>query len=473
MIRCFLASLVCSAVLLEVNAAVSADAARAEDEKQRPNVLFIAVDDLNDWIGCLGGYPGCKSPHIDSLANRGVLFTKAYCAAPACNPSRVALMTGLRPSTSGIYTNPQPWRPALPEVVTLPQHFMAHGYHAVGCGKIFHGRYPDLQSWHAYQERGKDPKPTEAVLKNPHSQSNGVRWGVLDVDDEQMNDYKMTSFAIDYLKQSHDKPFFLACGIFRPHMPWQVPRKYYDMYPLDEITLPEVLDTDLDDVPELGRKMARPNGDHRRILEDGNWRYAVQAYLASITFADAQVGRLMEALDESPYADNTIVILWGDHGWHLGEKLHWRKFSLWEEATRAPLMMTAPGVTNAGGVCNRTVEFTDIYPTLAELCGHPVGEHLDGKSLLPLLKNPESAWDTPALTTFGRNNHTVRSERFRYIRYADGSEELYDHENDPMEWTNLADAAEHADVKQKLSAWLPKTNAEEAPRDGRLRRNRR
>lgn len=437
-----------------------------------PNVLFIAVDDLNDWISCLGGHPDCKTPNIDRLAKRGLLFTRSYCAAPACNPSRAALMTGVRPWTSGVYVNPQPWRPAMPKTVTLPQHFMAHGYEAVGCGKIFHGRYDDRASWNEYLKKGRDPRPSRKVLNDPTSRSGGIVWGVLDVDDSQMNDYKMASYAIDYLKRKHDKPFFLACGIYRPHMPWQVPRKYYDMFPADKIRLPKVLKTDLDDLPAAGKKMARPQGDHRKMLNSGNWRHAVQAYLASIAFADVQVGRLLDALDNSPHAGNTIVILWGDHGWHLGEKQHWRKFALWEEATRAPLMITAPGVTRPGSKCGRTVDFMSVYATLSELCGLPIPEHTEGPSLVPLLKSPTAKWDRPAVTTHGRGNHAVRSERFRYIRYANGDQELYDHDADPMEWKNLAGDSRYAAEIAALAKWIPGKEAPNAKFDPNVRRGK-
>lgn len=205
---------------------------------ERPNVLFIAVDDLNDWTGVLGGHPQVQTPHLDRLARRGVTFTRAYTAAPACNPSRVALLTGIRPSTSEIYHNPQPWRPILPDVVTLPQHFMAHGYQVAGAGKIFHGRYPDPASWHEYLERGQDPRPSPGVLQDPRSRAAGIVWGALDVPDSEMDDYRITSWAIEFLKRRHTKAFFLACGLYRPHMPWQVPRRYYDLYPLEESFFP-------------------------------------------------------------------------------------------------------------------------------------------------------------------------------------------------------------------------------------------
>jgi arylsulfatase A-like enzyme len=456
-----------SILLLAIGLSCLASTATATAaDAQRPNVLFIAVDDLNDWIGCLGGNPDCKSPHIDALARRGVLFHQAHCAAPACNPSRVALLTGIRPSTSGIYINPQPWRPHMPDVVTLPQLFMQQDYEVLGGGKIFHGRYKDPASWQTYFDRGSDPKPSKQVLNDPHSRAGGIVWGELSVGDRAMADHRVVSWAIDYLKQEHEKPFFLACGIYRPHMPWQVPRKYYDMFPLDQITLPQVPDDDLADVPGPGVRIARPEGDHATIKRTDNWRHAVQAYLASIAFADAQVGRLMQALDESPHAKNTIVVLWGDHGWHLGEKQHWRKFALWEEATRAPLMMIVPGVSKPGGVCRQPVDFVNIYPTLADLCDLEMEKQLEGISLRPLLGEPDLVWERPAITTHGRNNHAIRSLDYRYIRYADGSEELYDHRSDPMEWKNLADDPAHAEAKAKLIRWLPQKNVPEAPREG-------
>ncbi len=430
-------------------------------ERKPLNVLFIAVDDLNDWIQCLGGHPDTKSPHLDALAGRGVLFERAYCAAPACNPSRAALMTGIRPSSSGVYLNAQPWRPAMPEIVTLPQHFMRHGYRAVGGGKIYHGGFDDDASWHEYFRKGSDPlpatRPVNGIPRTAH-----FDWGPVPVRDEQMNDHRVVDWAIGELRKSHDKPFFLACGIFRPHLPWYVPQKYFDMFPLDSITLPKVRGDDLADVPAAGKKMAKPDGDHRKVTQTNNWRRAVQGYLASIAFADAQVGRLIAALDASDYADNTVVILWGDHGWHLGEKQHWRKFSLWEEADRAPLMIYVPGMTRSQGRCLRTVSFVDIYPTLADVCGLPTPKHLEGRSLKSLLQNPQAEWSYPAITTHGKDNHAVRSERFRYIRYADGSEELYDHAKDPMEWTNLADDQTHRQTKVELAKWLPQKNAPNA-----------
>jgi len=449
----------------------------ARSAQDRPNVLFMAIDDLNDWIGCLGGHPDVKTPNLDKLAGRGVLFTNAHCSAPACNPSRASLMTGILPSTSGVYRNPDPWRksPVLENAVTIPQHFMAHGYSAVGGGKIYHGGFPDPPSWQSYFPSQKQNKPDDPMP--PNRPINGIPntahfdWGPVDNPDEDMGDRKVAAWATKQLQKKHDKPFFIGCGFFRPHLPWYVPTKYFDTYPPDKITLPNVNENDLDDVPLIGRQMAKPQGDHAKVLKHNQWRKAVQGYLASISFVDTCVGRVIEALDKSDYADNTIIVLWSDHGWHLGEKLHWRKFALWEEATHNVLMAVVPGVTRPGQRCSRPVTMLDIYPTLIELCHLKAKNELEGRSLVPLLKNPKAKWERPALTTHGRNNHSLRSERYRYIRYSDGSEELYDHDIDALEWNNLAGDPKCAEVKKQLAQWLPTTNVPQVlkPKTGKKR----
>jgi arylsulfatase A-like enzyme len=453
--RTIAASLALAAALASPTLAGAAD--------RRPNVLFIAIDDLNDWVGHLGGHPQARTPNIDRLARRGVAFTRAHCAAPLCNPSRAALLSGLRPSDTGVYQNATDWRTALPRgTVTLPMHFMRNGYDVAGAGKIYHESFRRDSDWDDYaspKEEGSDPRP------RGNDGVGGIKFAPLDARDEQMRDFRIVSWTIDKLNAPREKPFFLACGLHKPHMPWNVPQKYFDLFPLDQVVLPRVLETDLDDVPPAGVRMARPEGDHRTILESGRWKEAVQGYLAAVAFADAMVGRLIDALDRSPYKDDTIIVLWGDHGWHLGEKLHWRKFTLWEEATRAPLIFVVPGVTRPGGVCARTVDFMSLYPTLADLCGLPVPEHVQGPSLRRLLEDPQAPWDRPALTTYLFDNHAVRSEGWRYIRYRDGSEELYDEAKDPLEWTNLAARPDLASVKEELARWLPKANAPE-PRAG-------
>lgn len=445
---------------------------------QPPNVLFIAIDDLNDWIGVLRGHPQAQTPNLDRLARRGVLFTNAHCPAPACNPCRTAVMTGIRPSTSGVYRNKQPWywSPALQNVVTLPQHFINHGYQAVGGGKIYHGGYPD-PNWPGYdvEARPGDPRPpkNERPLNGIIPFDGLFDWGPLEEADNDMGDWNLADWAVDqfgqlaHLGQLSGQPFFLACGFFRPHLPWYVPQKYFDMYPLDELRLPKVNKNDLRDVPRIAQKIALAKGDHEKVLRHGQWKRAVQGYLSSISFVDACVGRVVAALNafskDSPYLRNTIIVLWSDHGWHLGEKLHWRKFALWEESTRVPLMFVAPGVTRLGGRCNAPVNLIDIYPTLIDLCGLPSVEGVEGTSLLPLLVNPKSTRHRPALTTIRRNNHSIRSERWRYIRYRDGTEELYDHERDPLEWTNLAEDGGYKSIKRELAQWLPETNAKDSP----------
>ncbi len=444
----------------------------AGKEDSRPNVLFIAVDDLNDWIGCLRGHPDVRTPNLDRLAGRGVLFTNAHCPAPLCNASRAALLTGVRPSSSGVYTNSQPMRhaEALRDAVTLPQYFMANGYRAMGGGKIFHGSFLDPQSWNEYFPSKSNSRPADPLP--PGRPLNGIPdgaqfdWGPVDVPDSQMGDSKVASWAAGELVRPQPGPFFLACGIFRPHLPWYVPKKYFDLYPAETITLPDVKEDDLDDVPLIGRGFAKPEGDHRNVIQYGQWRKAVQGYLASITFADACVGRVLDALEAGPHAENTLIVLWSDHGWHLGEKLHWRKFALWEEATHNVLMIVAPGTTRPGGRCGRTVNLMDIYPTLIDLCRLPHRKNLEGTSLLPLLKDPGAKWCRPSVTTYLRGNHSVRNEGWRYIRYSDGTEELYDHSNDELEWTNLAGKPELLSVKEDLRRWLPAVNTPDSPSDG-------
>jgi arylsulfatase A-like enzyme len=434
------------------SAAAAADGPSRRPDK--PNVLFIAIDDLNHWVHYLGRNDQAQTPNLDRIAKLGVRFTHAYCAAPVCNPSRAALMSGLLPSTSGVYDNSTDWRPLIPENLPLTTHFRKHGYWVGGAGKIYHERFRRPGEWDAYLTReGGDPKP-----RGDDTGVGGIKFAPLDCKDEDMRDYRIVSWAIDRLKDKHDKPFFLACGVHKPHMPWNVPRKYYDLYPLDKIKLPPVLDTDLDDVPPAGVRMAKPWGDHAAIVKSGRWKEAVRGYLAAITFTDMNVGRLLDALDKSPYKDNTIVVIWGDHGWHLGEKLHWRKFTLWEEATRAPLIWIVPGLTKPDGVCVRTVDFMSVYPTLCDLCNLPTPRHVEGVSIRPLLAKPDGAWDRPARTTYLFNNHTVRTEKWRYIRYHDGGEELYDEVKDPLEWTNLAKKPEFAAVKAELARHLPRVN---------------
>jgi arylsulfatase A-like enzyme len=425
----------------------------------RPNVLFIAIDDLNHWVGYLGRNKQAITPNIDKLAARGVSFTRSYCAAPVCNPSRAALMSGLRPGQTGVYDNNHDWRKAIDIDKPLTITFRNAGYRVIAAGKIYHESYRRAEEWNDYLEN------EGGIPKVPAVQSDGVggiKFAALkDAKDGDFNDWNIVNYCIDQLGKTHDKPFLLGCGIHKPHMPWNVPQKYFDLHPLDQIELPPTTPGDLDDVPAAGVKMAKPDGDHAAILASGRWKEAIQAYLAAASYCDMLVGRLIEALDRSAYKDNTVIVLWGDHGWHLGEKEHWRKFSLWEEATRAPLIWIAPGVTKPNSVCERTVDFMSVYPTLLDLCDIARPAHVEGPSLKPLFVDPLAKWDLPAITTFGFQNHAVRTEGWRYIRYANGDEELYDEATDPYERVNLASKPEHSVVKAELAKHLPVSNLPE------------
>jgi arylsulfatase A-like enzyme len=436
---------------------------------QSPNVLFIAVDDLRDWVGHLGGHPNATTPHIDRLAKRGVSFTRAYCSAPLCNPSRISLLTGVAPSKSGVYGNGEKLRQKLPDAVTLMQHFRASGYSVRGAGKIFHGTSAyDKDSWDFYF-KSSGSKKHRVKRDSSLPKSAWVPWGALACSDDEMLDGINAKWIITELKKPQEKPFFLAYGLTKPHLTWSVPQKYFDLHPLEGIKLPPTKKGDLDDLPAFGKKLARevydpsgerdfavkPNGDHANVIVNNQWLKAVQAYLATISFADAQIGRVLDALDRSGHADNTIIVLWGDHGWHLGEKNHWRKHALWDVSTRTPLIFSAPQGVAKDKLCQRPVSLIDIYPTLIDLCELPKRRGLDGQSLKSLLENPERKWDRPVVITYGLNNHAVQTERWRYIRYRDGGQELYDHERDPNEWTNLASIPKYSSVKTELANSLP------------------
>jgi arylsulfatase A-like enzyme len=442
----------------------------------RPNVLFIAVDDLNDWIEPLGGHPQAVTPALDRLASQSVVFERNYCASPACNPSRTALLTGKHTTSTGLYSNYQYWREALPDAVTLPRYFMDNGYWVGGAGKIFHNDQPDPDSWEEYFPSREDhmpdyhyPNPEWTVNMPPFEHMyRDFDWSPIDLADEETGDFQSVAWVIDQLNRDRDRPFFLACGIYRPHLPWYVPRKYFDLFPLDEVQVPKVLENDSDDLGDRALEITSRGGNyHRHVVDANQWQSAVQGYLASIAFADAMVGRLLTALEASSHAENTIVVLWSDHGWQLGEKEHWRKFALWDNVARTVLMIHVPdggpglpGGSSDGDRCSRTTSLVDLYPTLVDLAGLPSKGDLDGHSLLPLLADPRAEWDHPAITTYDFLEYSIRTERWRYIRYIDDSEELYDHENDPEEWTNLAADPAYALIIEELATYIP---AEPAP----------
>ena len=449
------------------------------ESRAPPNVLFISVDDLNHWVGHLDGHPGTLTPNIDRLAASGVTFGRAYAPAPLCNPSRVSVLTGLLPAHSGVYGNAERLRQKLPDAVTLPQYFRQHGYSVKGGGKVFHTRnrgQGSKEAWDEYFElpESKAPNNKEEKKKKSMPVETGMwaPWGPSTSDDSAMDDAMIADQIIAELESQHDKPFFLAYGTDKPHLRWEVPRKYFEMHPRESVVLPKVIKNDHDDIPPFGRRLALkavnisnnrflPGDKHANVLQYNNWQAGVQGYLASITFADAQVGRVLDALADSPHADNTIVVLWGDHGWHLGTKQHWRKHTLWEDGLRTTLVISAPGIAGRNVRSDRVVSLLDLYPTLLEMADLPPKKGMDGQSIVPLLQQPDLPWSRPVISTFGFQNHSIRSERWRYIRYHDGTEELYDHDKDPNEWTNLAVASaagKYRKVMDQLARHLPEVN---------------
>jgi arylsulfatase A-like enzyme len=429
----------------------------------RPNVLFVSIDDLNDWIGVLGGHPQALTPNIDRLAARGVLFSNAHCNAPVCKPSRTSVISGLRPTTTGLYRNDQDgFRRFYPDLVTLPQYFMRNGYRTVGGGKILDD--PDPASWEEYwpgrnKIRGSDPEPGGRPA-NGLADVGNLDWGSLPETATPMGDQRLLSkWAVPNLQRGClEQPFFMAVGIYKPHLPWYLPTESFAPFPPESTVLPEVLAGDRDDLPRAALRLLGSD-DHQQIVDAGLWPDGVAAYLAAVYFADQVVGDLIAALETSAYADNTIVVLWSDNGFHLGEKERWRKQTLWHESTRVPLIFAVPGNLNAGATCVRPVSLLDIYPTLLELCELPPRDDLEGASLVPLLEDPNADWSLPAVSTRDIGTHAVISEEWRYIRYGNGNEELYDLSVDRNDWTNLAARSELASVKADLAAWLPAIEA--------------
>ncbi|KLU02064.1 Choline-sulfatase [Rhodopirellula islandica] len=447
-----------STLLLWMLLAIPHAFAESPQSPTKPNVLFIAMDDLNDWIGCLGGHPQTITPNLDRLAASGVLFSNAHCPAPACNPCRSAVFTGRAPNQTGLYDNRQQMREIMPDEVILPQYFRNHGYHASGSGKLLH-YFIDADSWDEYFPKAESENPLPQTFyptQRPVSLKRGgpwqyveTDWAALDVTDEEFGgDWAVSQWIGDKLLAEHDQPFFLGCGIYRPHEPWFVPKKYFEPFPLESIQLPPgYLENDLDDVPAAGQRAAR-NRYFAHIQEQDQWKQGIQGYLASIHFADAMLGRVLDALESGPNADNTIVVLWSDHGWQLGEKEHWQKYTPWRAVTRVPLMVRVPKSlspslpegTPSGVVCDAPVNTLSLFPTLLDLCELPSRPQNDGPSLLPLLHDPDSKdWTRDSVTYLSQPGaYAISGRTHRYVHYPDGSEELYDIQSDPYEWENLA-----------------------------------
>ena len=443
----------------------------------RYNVLFISIDDLNDWVGCLQGHPQVRTPHIDRLATRGTLFTNAHCQAPLCNPSRTSVLTGLRPTTTGVY-GLAPWfrtGPRYQSHITLPQHFKNSGYRTMSTGKIWHGRYPpkelreqESDEWGPFSSVGVRP-PKKLIPATPESHHALMDWGTFAHRDEDKGDWKVADWAIGKLKQKPAEPFFLGVGFFLPHVPCYATQKWFDLYPQDELMLPPMVKNDRADTPEFSWYMhwKLPEPRLSWVKQHQQWRPLVQSYLACTSFVDSQVGRVLDALKESGLQERTVVILWSDHGWHLGEKGITGKNSLWSRSTHVPLIFAGPGV-RAGNRCDATVELLDIFPTLIDICDLPKRPDLEGHSLAPQLNDPNTTRRFPAITSHNQGNHSIRTDRWRYIHYADGSEELYDIQTDPNEWTNLAGDDHYRSVIQQASKWLPKIDR--PPMTGSMKR---
>jgi choline-sulfatase len=444
--------------------------------RAKPNVLFIAIDDQNDWIGHMGGHPLAKTPHLDGLAARGTTFLNAHCQSPLCNPSRASLMFGLRPTTTGIYgLSPAPRDHAVvKQRVSLPQHFASHGYRTYGTGKIHHmgtsaggksaGKEFDVTA--PLGGVGVRP-PGKLIPATPMGNNPLVDWGVWppDNDDTKKGDYQVASWIAEQIRDApKDQPFFIAAGFFLPHVPCYATQRWFDLYPDDDSVLPRILENDRDDTPRfswyLHWKLPEPR--LRWIRENDQWRNLVRSYLASTSFVDSQIGRLVKTLEETGRDKDTIVVVWSDHGWHLGEKAITGKNTLWDRSTRVPLIFAGPGVTG-GQKCTQPAELLDVYPTLVELAGLPARDGLEGLSLVPQLRAAGAIRERPAITSHNQGSHGVRSERWRYIRYADGSEELYDMKADPHEWHNLVGKPGHDSVIADHRKWLPRPDSPLAP----------
>ena len=426
----------------------------------KPNVLFIAADDLSCALGCYGD-PIAKTPHLDRLAATGTCFLNAYNQLPLCNPTRASVMTGLRPDTIKVYDLDRHFRDEVPGAVTLSQQFMKHGWWAGRVGKIYHYNVPasigtdgfdDPPSWQkTINPIGRDKTDEHLVFNaEPHRKiSAALSWLAADGKDEEQTDGMIATEAIKLMEEKKGEPFFVAAGFFRPHTPFVAPKKYFDMYPLETLRLPYAPKDDREDVPTAAFAHNCPIPHYG--LDEVTCLKAMQAYYACVSFIDAQVGRMLDALDRLELTDNTIVVFWSDHGYHLGEHNGiWQKRTLFEQGAKAPLIIRNPKAGGKGQPCRRIVEFVDIYPTLTELAGLPTPKQVEGRSLKRLLDNPLTQWNGTAITQVLRPaddrlkdpvmGRSIRTERWRYSDWGEGKygEELYDHFADPMEFNNLA-----------------------------------
>jgi arylsulfatase A-like enzyme len=447
------------------------------------NVLFVAIDDLNDWVGCLGGNPQAITPNFDKYAKKyAMVMNKAYCPSTVCCPTRTALLTGKHATYTGVYGNGQNLKhaPKAKDLETLPEYFGHRGYYTLSAGKIFHKHGDpaglDEGQW-AFQEHVHPGGGNQGMAWVEKPEVEGISaggtdfsWGACKAPTEETSDFVACKWAADQLERDFDgKPFFLALGISKPHLPWYVPQEFFDLYPLEKIEAAPFLRDDLDDiVDDKGKPLFKPAARFLLADQTGMHKNANRAYLACISYVDRCIGVLFDALERSKYADNTIVMIWGDHGWYLSEKMQYGKTWLWEEAARVPFIVRVPGVTPPNFKCEGVVNLIDMYPTLLELCGLPPNKENDGRSFVPLLKNPSMDWNYPTLTTYQRMNHSITDGRYRYTWYggkADGAEELYDHSVDPLEHTNLASNPEYKAIIARLKKYLPTHHEPDSPKN--------
>ena len=462
------------AVVALLTVFVGGACAQSDGGERRPDIVLIVVDDLNDWIGVMGGHPQTVTPHMDALAGRGMLFRNAHCNAPQCRPSRQSLLTGLYPKSTGSFFN-NTKRPSffgtqkmsgktskaeLGEVVRMHQHFLDHRYRVVSGGKVSHYRRPKA-ALDAYLPLQRQPKGVRFASEKTNLWGEG---GAALMKDEETGDHKVARWAIDQWRTVSPEPLFMTVGFYRPHRPLNAPKQYFDRFPADGVRLPALPPEgdDWDDLSEYGKALARAHAhkplhkgrfsNHELILERGGiaeWKYTVGSYLACVNFVDAQIGLLLEALKTNPRKRRTIVVLTSDHGWHLGEKRHWTKAAIWKNTTNVPFIVVAPGVTKPGAVSRQPISLVDVYPTLCELAGIAVPGHLEGESIVPMLREP-SVERRFAFSSYGPENTAVQTATMRYIRYEDGSAELYDHVNDPHEWVNLAGRSAYRELEAQL-----------------------
>ncbi len=425
----------------------------------KTNVLLIVIDDQNAFAGRTDLAPEAVTPQLDRFAKSGMTFANAQCAAPVCNPSRTAFLSGLRPSTTGIYDNSQDSLPKdhlLMSSISLPTYFRDQGYHLAGAGKVFSSAIAAAAGkriWTETVELGRKakkhaPAPPEGGGMNAIGKH---AWGPLYKSKEEMEDWKLAGWAADFLTKAHEEPFFLACGVVKPHTPWYVPQEYFDLFPPERITIADLAADESAGLPESVRE--KKHKTEAELIQ--RRKELISAYLAASRYADDCVGRILKGLTDGPNREHTIVVICGDNGYEFGDKHHWSKGSLREGSAHVPLVIAGPRIA-AQQTCTHPVSLLDLYPTLVELAGLPAKSTLEGVSLVPLLKNPAMPWERPALTTDGFKNHALRNDRWRYIRYADGAEELYDHDADPLERSNLATKPESAKIKADLQQWLPK-----------------